>query len=154
MLQIDKQTAKKLYPDAPDWMQQKLIDEYGAESFKPNDFENIKTFEDACKALMISPDEVFTVADSDDEVAYKKLKVIVAAINNGWKPDWSDGNQYKYYPYFKVLPWGSGFSNSDSYYTGTDTSVGSRLCFESSEKAMYAASQFEDLYKQFLTINN
>lgn len=94
-------------------------------------------------------------SDTPDVVAYKKLKLIIKVINEGWKPDWSDGSQKKYYNWFGVLPSGSGFDDSitDYYYSGTITSVGSRLCFESSEKCEYVAKQFKHLYEQYLLIN-
>ena len=149
-LKIKKETAKKLYVESPEWFKDQLVEEFGEACFKAKSFDEIKTFEGACTELGINPGLVFNDLDSPDEIAYKKLKVIAKAINQGWSPDWSDSNQYKYYPYFKVLSSGFGFSDALYDSTGTDTSVGSRLCFESREKSDYAASQFVDLYKQFL----
>jgi len=149
-LTIEKQQAKRIYPESPEWFQKQLTEAFGEECFKEKGFEDIKTFEDACTELRINPVLVFNELDSPDEIAYKKLKVIAKAINQGWTPDWSDSDQYKYYPWFRVLSSGFGFSFSDYDYTGTDAGVGSRLCFESREKSDYAAAQFVDLYKEFL----
>ena len=149
-LKIEKETAKKLYSNVPEWYQKEMVAEFGEEFFKEECYESIKTFDDACTELDVNPGLVFNDLDSPDEVAYKKLKVIAKAINQGWSPDWSDADQYKYYPYFKVLSSGFGFSGSDCGYAGTYANVGSRLCFESREKSDYAAAQFIDLYKQFL----
>jgi len=47
---------------------------------------------------------------------------------------------------------GSGLAY-DGYGTRvSDTSVGSRLCFKSSELAEYAGRQFQDIYKEFMII--
>lgn len=77
--------------------------------------------------------------------------MVAKAINKGWEPDWNNSNQYKWWPYFDLSS-GFGFSYSDYGYGGTDTSAsGSRLCFESEDKSEYAATQFIEIYKQFLT---
>lgn len=118
------------------------------------DFRSIKTFEDACKKLGIEPAEAEIKAVHIEAVkpmkAYYKLVIIYLAINNGWKPAWSDYNQNKYYPWFGVLSSGFGFDDSAYDYVYSTTSVGSRLCTDTSEKALYIAKQFEDLYQEYL----
>jgi hypothetical protein len=79
-----------------------------------------------------------------------KLMIIFKAINQGWKPDWSKSSEYKYYPWFKVSPSGVGFSLSGCYDTYAVTVVGSRLCTDTSEKALYITEQFEAEYKEFM----
>ena len=34
-----------------------------------------------------------------DEVAYQKLRIITAALNEGWEPDFTNDDEYRYYPY-------------------------------------------------------
>jgi hypothetical protein len=148
-MKISVDEAKTLYPAAPDWPKEKLDEEFGAETFQPKDYEEIKTFEDACYKLGYDPGSITTENDTPDEAAYKKLKVVVKAINNGWLPDWSNGSQYKYYPWFRVLSSGFGFSHSGYDYGHTTSTVGSRLCTDSIEKALYIATQFEELYKDY-----
>ena len=150
-LTIEKHEAKRLLPDAPEWLKRKLIEEFGEEITKQKDFENIKTFEDACAKFKVHPDDVFNERDMPDEIAYKKLKLIIRAINNGWVPDWKNESQKKWVPWF-VLSSGFGFDSSDYYYGNSHTDAGSRLCFESDEKSTYAANQFLNLYEEFLTI--
>ena len=82
--------------------------------------------------------------------AYYKLVIIFLAINNGWKPDWSDYNQGKYYPWFGVLSSGFGFVGSAFGCGYSAAYVGSRLCTDTREKALYVANQFEDLYQEYL----
>lgn len=153
-LKLEKKTAKKLYPESPEWFRKVLTETFGIECFKKKSFEDIKTFEDACEELGITNDSHRPIFDEDedpDEIAYKKLKVIVAAINQGWTPDWDNTDQRKWWPYL-VLSSGFGFSYSYSYCDYSITIVGSRLCFETEAKSTYAAKQFIELYEQFLTI--
>jgi len=118
------------------------------------DFKTIKTFEDACGKESIDPQKLPDVSMIPDEfrkstIAAYKLQVIYKAINNGWKPDWNNRSQYKYYPWYWVLSSGFGFDDSPYLYTYTHSSVGSRLCTDTSEKAMYIAKQFEAEYVDY-----
>jgi hypothetical protein len=149
-LKIEKQTAKRLYDEAPEWFQKELVNAFGTESFVKFTYTDIKSFEDACIHLGISHDVVlFGATDDDHVIAYKKLVIIIRAINQGWKPDWNNGSERKWWPWFKMSS-GFGFVNSDYGYSVTNTAVGSRLCFETKEQSDYCATQFIDLYKQFL----
>jgi hypothetical protein len=82
-------------------------------------------------------------------IAAYKLLIIYKAINNEWKPDWSNWDQYKYYPVFEVLSSRFGFSGSDFSYDTTDARVGSRLCTDTWEKALYIAEQFKAEYQEY-----
>jgi len=118
------------------------------------DFRSIKTFEDACKKLDIvfaTSQDILSVPDEFGKplTAAYKLMVIFKAINNGWRPDWSKSSQGKYYPWYGVLSSGFGFSGSDYGYVSTATAVGSRLCTDTSEKALYIAEQFKEEYKEY-----
>jgi hypothetical protein len=106
--------------------------------------ENGKTeeeFRESCKGL------------EPDEVAYKMIKEIVKTFNEGWVPDWSNSNEYKYYPWFRMgSPSGCGFSYNDYDYWYTYSIVGSRLCYKSADLAKHAGQLFESIYKDFLTV--
>ncbi|MCS3134819.1 hypothetical protein NXW30_22015 [Phocaeicola vulgatus] len=43
-------------------------------------------------------------------LAYHKLTVITRALNNGWKPNWDDQNEWKYYPLFRYVNAGLWFA--------------------------------------------
>ena len=102
--------------------------------------DRVKTFQDACEVLGYAIPKSMHVVD--------KLKVIAEALNEGWKPDWNNSTQVKYVPWFK---WnGTAFVFSDYYYWRSYTAVGSRLCLRNSDLAIYIATQFEDLYNEFL----
>lgn len=132
--------------------------------YKEEDYEEItdrvKTYEDACKVLGVEPiNEQNAKAQGfrSDEIARRKLETIAAALNEGWKPDWNNTDQYKYYPYFYIQEnakgkGSAGLSYAGAYSAATDTSanVGSRLCFYALRLARYAGNQFTDLYEQIL----
>ncbi len=118
------------------------------------DFSTIKTFEDACAKVGVDPEKLPDVSGIPEEfakpvIAAYKLMIIYNAINNGWRPDWSNYDQYKYFPWFEVLSSGFGFSHSHCAYYYTHAHVGSRLCTDTSGKAKYIAQQFETEYKDY-----
>lgn len=132
--------------------------------YKEEDYEEItdrvKTYEDACKVLGVEPiNEQNAKAQGfrSDEIARRKLETIAAALNEGWKPDWNNTDQYKYYPYFYIQEnakgkGSAGLSCAATAYTAayTTATIGSRLCFYASRLARYASNQFTDLYEQIL----
>lgn len=111
--------------------------------------DRVKSFEDACGILGISVSSVFSKSDSKDEIAYKKIKVIIKALNEGWIPNWENTNEYKWFPYFEYNS-GFGFSTLGADHRVTGTTVGSRLVYKSEELSNYAAKQFDDIYNDFL----
>lgn len=153
-LSITKNNALKAY-QAADPYQKKLL-EY---LFEPGTFsprpvtERISEFEDVLADQNITVEQFkrMTENDTDDEVAYKKLKLIACALNEGWVPDWTNSNEYKWWPYFKYT---AGFGFSCTLYGGWSSGalVGSRLVFKTKELAVYAAEQFKDIYNDYLTI--
>jgi hypothetical protein len=82
-------------------------------------------------------------------LAYLKLLIIFAAINNGWKPDWSNYTQSKYYPYFSALSPGLDSPGSYCSYGHFITTVGSRLCTFSREAALHIGRYFQAEYADF-----
>ena len=91
-------------------------------------------------------------------INYYRLCIITQALNEGWKPDWNNFNEYKYFPYFSIEKYGgdckgagAGLGYCDTAggagYSATD--VGSRLCFKTSDLAKYAGEQFKDFYEVF-----
>ena len=119
------------------------------------DFRTIGNIEDACKHQNFDPATIPDLSSLPGDMGKKfragiLLGIFFMAINNGWKPDYTDSNQAKYFPW----PWvsSSGFVFSASRY-GCDRSragVGSRLCTDSSEKALWALEKCEDLFKEWL----
>ena len=83
-------------------------------------WKDIKTFDDACAALgcdknklveayyhalsMVSDGEEEDFAEllGPDMLAYIKLRIITAAINEGWEPKFTE-NEWRYYPWFYLF---------------------------------------------------
>ena len=106
--------------------------------------DKVKTFEDACKVVGIKI-PVFAKTEAKDEVAFKKLKVIIQALNEGWKPNWKDNKEPKHYPWWNM---DGGFSLSDVRCYYRLTLVPSCLCFKNEDLALYATKQFLAIYKE------
>lgn len=123
-------------------------------------YREIKSYEDACKALGLKPiaDEVFNAFQQEDRrtmAAYHKLAVITCAINEGWQPDWSNRNERKYEPYMYTNSAGLASANSLHAPSLTATYLGSRLCFRDYERAAFAVETFGDtLYKDYFRPEN
>ena len=129
---------------------------------KAFDYTTIKTFEDACKKEGKDPSVLPDVSGIEKGmgkalIAAFKLFIIFQAINDGWKPNWINSNEWKYFPWFRIhadtaRPSGFGFSDSVCDNWATITLCGSRLCTNSSEKALYITKQFEAEYIDFFLI--
>lgn len=147
--------------------------------------ERIKTFEDACAAL--GEDHRFVEAYravegmtgfGADIYAYLKLRIITAALNEGWEPQFTQ-EEDRWYPWFvlwtedelagKDESWkrdrclqpmtdyrgewaGLAYAGSNCAPSYTGASVGSRLCFKSDTLAEYAGKQFIDIWMDLYLI--
>lgn len=107
----------------------------------------IKTFAAACKALGIT----YTPVEGQPKQveAFHKLTIIAEALNDGWKPNWDDYDEDKWYPWFVMSK--KKFSLGGVGYRFRYSGVSSRLCFKSSDLARYAATTFLKLYKDLYT---
>ena len=167
-LKIEEEKALLLYPKASEEFKSILEDTFGSDFFKRDITDRIKTYEDACEVLGIDPENQPDVSDCENEdvksiLAYHKLIIICRALNEGWKPDWTNTSEYKYYPWFQfkqgVLFGGAaahgtnaGFVFSSTYYAASSASAhfGSQLCFKTSELAKYAGVQFGEIWNDYL----
>lgn len=113
---------------------------------------NIKTFDDVLAAVGKTPEQFAeeTKGDTPDEVAYKQLKLIAKVFNGDWVADWSNYDQWKYWPYFYYVS-GVGLSYYDFDIDFSDTGVAARLCFKSREIAVYVGKQFIEIYRVYLS---
>lgn len=118
--------------------------------------ERINSFEDAQKATGRPDVPAFADLPEDLREYFQDLYrgiVINEGINNGWKPDWNDGNQAKYYPWLVYDPSSAGFVFDDTSWATTDAGAGfaSRLCFfKTRADAEQAGKTFVDIYNKLL----
>lgn len=165
-----------------------LVDE------KPKDVtERIKTFEDACRELnkmnslipvhpFVRSYNAYNDAELDivwrdtDILAYLKLRIICAALNEGWQPKFTE-DEWRYYPWFCLYTKTELENMSEEYkkniviidtgeydteYAGfacasstrapshSTAHVGSRLCFKNIDLATYCGEQFINLWADYL----
>lgn len=150
--------------------------------------ERVKTYEDAVWELgndhplveaASSAEWRFTNSEDKDIIAYLKLRVIVAALNDGWKPQFVPG-ELRWYPWYELISKdeydamsedekqerrcvGRSFSNANAggglVYSVADyassysyAGSGSRLAFKSEALAEYAGKQFAELFANFCFI--
>lgn len=156
-LQIDENKVLELYQKLSLEFQQMLEDALGKEFFNRKITDRVKTYEDACAILEIDPLE--SLPDTSDcpkedrkaYVAFHKLVVITRALNEGWRPDWSNTNQPKWFNWWWTNG-NAGLASAGSSYAPSYTLAhfGSRLCFKSEALAYYAAETFKELYEDYL----
>ena len=152
--------------------------------------ERVKTFEDAVAELgednnLVMMFKYFEAegfaAGSEDLIAYLKLRIITAALNEGWTPQFT-GDEYRYYTLFNLYgeqEWndlsedtkrqrgvlfggdanygaGAGFVSAYSYRapSASHAYFGSRLCFKNRDLALYAGKQFASLWLDFCYLPN
>ena len=115
--------------------------------------ERIKTFEDAQKETGRQDVPDFSNVPEDlrayFEAQYKTI-VIAEALNEGWKANWEDSNQKKWFPWFYMSSSGFVFDDTLCACSRAYAGSGSRLCFKSDELATYAGKQFVEIWKDII----
>lgn len=149
-----------------------------------NVMERIKTFEDAVSELgegnklvqAYNAWESGGVNNQADIDAYLKLRIVVAALNEGWKPKFMT-DEYRYYPYFYLYTkeevegmdeekrkelWllggssnsgaacGLSVSHSPSIWAYSRADVSARLSLKSEELAEYCGKQFQSIWADYV----
>lgn len=152
-LLVEESQARGLYRTASAEFKQMLETTFGKEFFSGKITDRIKTYEDACEELGICAQLDITLMElgfSPDEITLRKIKVITKALNEGWKPDWNDSNQPKWYPWFKMSSGSFVFDVTYCDCSYAYAGYASRLCFKSDELATYAGKQFSKLYSDYI----
>lgn len=148
--------------------------------------ERIKTIEDACRELgdehplvqqyrcWMQEAPVYDGSECD-QIAYLKLRIITAALNEGWTPQFTE-DETRYYPWFWLYTQeeldnmgddekerrrmiltgdyqteyaGFGCAYSNDAPSRTYAYVGSRLCLRTDELATYCGRHFIQLWADF-----
>lgn len=158
-LQIKQDSLLVAFRNAGKEGKQVLSDLFGKQvALYDNITDRVKSFEDACQVLGISTNvpEVKGLPRKHQKaiIANYKLIVIAEALNEGWKPNWQDSDEYKYYPWFDMSnPAGVGYSYTLHTASYTNASLGSRLCLKNRELAIYFGQTFTDLFNDSLLLN-
>lgn len=158
-LQIKQDSLLVAFRNAGKEGKQVLSDLFGKQvALYDNITDRVKSFEDACQVLGISTNvpEVKGLPRKHQKaiIANYKLIVIAEALNEGWKPNWQDSDEYKYYPWFDMSnPAGVGYSHTHNTASLTSANIGSRLCLKNRELAIYFGQTFTDLFNDSLLLN-
>lgn len=152
--------------------------------------ERIKTLDDAVSELGEDNPAVkayrsikygYAISETDPEtadiMAYAALRVIVEALNEGWKPQFTKG-EWRWYAWYDLVSpeqiedmseeekcrvvgrasysayayGGLVYSGAIVVSTSSYASYGSRLAFKNEELAEYAAKQFGEIFADFCFI--
>lgn len=152
--------------------------------------ERIKTLDDAVSELGEDNPAVkayrsikygYAISETDPEtadiMAYAALRVIVEALNEGWKPQFTKG-EWRWYAWYDLVSpeqiedmseeekcrvvgrasnyacayGGLVFSGAFHVSANSYTNFGSRLAFKNEELAEYAAKQFGEIFADFCFI--
>ena len=195
VIEIKKTELQELYKVLTNYpaiskeqVQHEMHKVFGEDTFKPQDVtERIKTFDDAYRELgeehpfikeydaLQKADEVLFGGLSMDIVAYLKLRIICAALNEGWEPKFTE-DEVRWFPWFWLYTqdeinnmderekkdrhlistgdYETGYAGFASAYSisapsNTSTYIGSRLCLKSEALAVYCGKQFIDLWADF-----
>ena len=111
-------------------------------------YKQIKTYEDALRVLGKKDFRYENLYPQ--EIARRKLEIIIEALNEGWKPNLSNHQEYKWYCYFYRSSSGLGCSFAYSSPALAYASFGIRLYLKSKELADYIGEQFLYLYREML----
>ncbi len=121
---------------------------------KPEDlFDIIKNYSDVCIQLgepEINEDwfaEEFDKETKSKLVAIAKIKQIERLFNGTWIKDWSNTNQYKYYPYYRIESSGLVFFRSIYYCL---SAIGQVAFYKDEKTSTFVGKTFIDLYKQII----
>ena len=110
--------------------------------------DRVKAYEDALEVLR--RDHFDETNLYPREIALRKLEIIIEALNEGWEPDLSNHQEYKWYPYFSWSTAGLGCSYSNTSPAPADTYFSVRLLLKSKKLADYTGEQFKYLYEVML----
>ena len=187
---IQKETLLQSYQQATVEQKALLENIFGKDMFLPKDIkERVKTFEDACNELGENNElvQAYRTAEFNisgnlegilDVIAYLKLRIISAALNEGWNPKFTK-EEARWYPWFHLwneeelkdksdewktdnglwLLGGNSYSGSNCglaaahsahAWTYSHAAHSARLAVKSEELAQYFGEQFIDIWTDFL----
>ena len=105
------------------------------------------SFKEACDVLGLVESEIIKPDYDKKYIVYVKLCTVIEALNDGWKSDFNNRDQIKYYNWFQVHD--GLFVFYSVYYDSWNVNGPAALHFKSEKLALYAKDNFFELYKQF-----
>lgn len=186
MLELDKDQLASLYMQGNAAVRKSLREMLGERLNEEIPVTSrVRTFNDAIEELGEAHEAVKAYRDIEwklgkehkDLLAYLKLRIITEALNEGWKPQFTEGER-RWYAWYELLTKeemdamsdkekeerrvvGRAFSYAYAYgglvyanahHVSSGTNHGSRLAFKSEELAEYAGKQFAEIYADYCFI--
>lgn len=184
-LTISRENAIAAYDNTNDAGRKLLENLFGKEVFAKDITERVKTFEDACNVLgddhpLVKEYCGVVNVDLDitqDLIAYLKLRIITAVLNEGWEPQFTE-DEWHYFPWFQFFTQkeinemgasekacviiishasynssayvGLTFAHANTVSSYSGGQADARLAFKTRELAEYAGRQFIRLYADFI----
>lgn len=152
-LGITVERARELYPTSPVEFKKLLEDNFTKQELMPNVMERIKDFNDILRETN-TDGAAFNkglMGLDEDEIAYRRCKLIAKAYNEGGKIDVRNHQQKKHFGWFNYPSGSSGFSLNVSDYCLSVSYVGARLLFLKEEHFLAAYKLFKDDYETLIT---
>lgn len=154
-LKISEVDAKKYYKTGSEEFKTVLETTFGKEMFSEKITDRVKSWKDVVDILeeqgesVVLPYKLAKTKQQDSINALYKIQCISKVLNEGWEPDFNNGNQYKYYPWFEYKNTGFGFY---SVYWASVFSVFPFGCYYKTEElAKHSSKLFIDIYKEYLS---
>jgi hypothetical protein len=138
-----------------DTMKSALENTFGKEFFQQDITERINGWEDMLSET--GRPDVPEFSDLPEDLRdhfqkYYRYIVMVEAYNEGQKMDIYDGNEYRYYPYFRTngSPAAFAFGSSGCDYWAAFAGSGSRLALKSEELSKLVGAKHIDICREML----
>jgi len=118
---------------------------------KPEDIFTAITYPEVCKRLGEKEITLKDFKQFDEDLSKKLLNTaiinqLVKYFNQGWKPNWKDTDEYKWYPYYTLNNKGGlVFYHSFVYHSRFCGSVG---LFKTKEICDFIGKTFIDIYEK------
>lgn len=186
MLELDKDQLASLYMQGNAAVRKSLREMLGERLNEEIPVTSrVRTFNDAIEELGEAHEAVKAYRDIEwklgkehkDLLAYLKLRIITEALNEGWKPQFTEGER-RWYAWYELLTKeemdamsdkekeerrvvgraynyanaGGGLVCAYASYVSSGAYGGSRLAFKSEELAEYAGKQFAEIYADYCFI--
>lgn len=151
-LKLELSKAQEAYKTGDADRKKLLIDLYGKEHFLTNIKDRIVDYESACAELGIKPltEEDFGILPKEDRKKYFNRHILtigIRALNEGWKPDFHNHSEYKWYNYpYTDGKNGFSFDCISIYYA---CCAGSDLYLKSQDLALHAQKTFKQQYLDY-----
>lgn len=153
-LQLEDQKARELYKTGSTELKQILLSTWGKDFFSEKITDRIKTWEDVLAEANVKEEDIIPFLHPKNKQqkslnAIAKIQLLSQVLNEGWKPDFSNYTECKYYVWFEYK---NGAWRFFGLFCRNDSaSLGAGFYFKTKELAEYAGKQFLNIYQDYLS---